>query len=204
MDILVKHLNKHKKKIVLFIDNIGDLLKKFDILEIRRLREILQTVPHLRLIAGSPVMLESILDYQQPLFEFFKVVQLKGLTNEETILLLRKLAEMHHEEKRIDGIIKKTPSRIETLRTLSGGVPRTIALLFMVFIDDEHGNAVSDLEKVLDLVTPLYKHRMDDLPTQQQKIVDAVAKTWDAVSVKELSAVSYTHLTCPAVALLFR
>lgn len=186
-DILVKHLSKHDKKIVLFIDNIGDLLKKFDLLEVRRLREILQTSPYIRLIAGSPVVLESILDYQQPLFEFFKVIQLKGLTSEETILLLKKLAEINHETKRIDAIIKKTPSRIETLRTLSGGVPRTIALLFMVFIDDEHGNAVSDLEKVLDLVTPLYKHRMDDLPTQQQKIVDAVAKNWDAVSVKELS-----------------
>lgn len=186
-DILVKHLNKHDKKIVLFIDNIGDLLKKFDTLEVHRLREILQTIPQVRLIAGSPVMLESILDYQQPLFEFFKVIQLKGLTSEETIQLLKKLAEINHETNRIERIIKKTPSRIETLRTLSGGVPRTIALLFMVFIDDEHGNAVSDLEKVLDLVTPLYKHRMDDLPTQQQKIIDAVAKNWDAVSVKELS-----------------
>jgi GTPase SAR1 family protein len=187
LDILIKYLDKHGKKIVLFIDNIGDLLKKFDELEVHRLREILQTVPHIRLIAGSPVVLESTTDYHQPLFEFFKVIQLKGLTSEETILLLKKLAEINNQTKKIEAIISKTPSRIETLRTLSGGVPRTIALLFIVFIDDEHGNALTDLEKILDMVTPLYKHRMDDLPTQQQKIVDAVAKNWDAVSVKELS-----------------
>jgi hypothetical protein len=45
---------------------------------------------------------------------------------------------------------------------------------------------VSDLEKILDAVTPLYRHRMDDLSPQQQKIVDAVARNWDAISVKDL------------------
>jgi hypothetical protein len=186
-EILLSHLRKSGKKIVLFVDNIGDLLKKFGELEVRRLREILQTVPDIRLIAGSSVVLDSILDYQQPLFEFFKVIQLKGLTYEESVTLLQKLAALHKEEAKIERIIKESPSRIETLRTLSGGVPRTIALLFQVFVDSEHGNALTDLEKILDAVTPLYKHRMDDLPAQQQKIVNAVALNWDAVSVKELT-----------------
>lgn len=185
--ILIKHLDQHKKKIVLLIDNIGQLLAKFEELEVRRLREILQTIPHFRLIAGSPMVLESVLDYQQPLFEFFKMIQLKGLTNEECIALLRQLALVHHEEEKIERIIKHTPERISTLRTLSGGVPRTMSLLFQIFVDNEHGSAMSDLEKVLDAVTPLYKHRMDDLPPQQQKIVDAVAIHWEAISVKELT-----------------
>ncbi|WP_106601331.1 NACHT domain-containing protein [Chitinophaga ginsengisoli] len=185
--ILIKHLDLHKKKIVLLIDNIGQLLARFGELEVRRLREILQTIPHLRLIAGSPVVLESVLDYQQPLFEFFKMIQLKGLTDEECIALLRQLAVVHHEEEKIERIIKNTPERISTLRTLSGGVPRTMSLLFQIFVDNEHGSALSDLEKVLDAVTPLYKHRMDDLPPQQQKIVDAVALHWEAISVKDLT-----------------
>ncbi|NLR80260.1 hypothetical protein [Chitinophaga eiseniae] len=187
LKVLIHHLDRHKKKVILFIDNIGQLLAKFDDLEVRRLREILQTIPHFRLIAGSPVVLESILDYQQPLFEFFKVIQLKGLTDEESIALLRQLAVLHHEEAKIERIIKNSPSRITTLRTLSGGVPRTMVLLFQVFVDHEHGTALSDLEQVLDAVTPLYKHRMDDLPAQQQKIVDAVALHWEAVSVKDLA-----------------
>lgn len=186
-DILVKHLDKHKKKLVLFIDNVGDLLKKLNQLEIFRLREILQTKPHLRLIAASSAILDGILDYQQPFFEFFKMIQLKGLTYDESTALLKKLAALHKETEKIDRIINESPSRIETLRTLSGGVPRTIALLFQVFVDNEHGDAVNDLEKILDAVTPLYKHRMDDLPPQQQKIVDAVARNWEAVSVKQLA-----------------
>jgi len=187
LDILIKYLDRNKKKVMLLIDNVGDLLDKLDRLEIFRLREILQTRPHLRLIAASSAVLDGILDYQQPFFEFFKTVPLMGLSYDESTALLKKLAEMHGETGKIEKIIRETPSRIETLRTLSGGLPRTMALLFQVFVDDEHGNAVNDLEKILDAVTPLYKHRMDDLPAQQQKIVDAVARNWEAVSVKDLT-----------------
>ena len=186
LQVLLNRLDGQKKKIILFIDNIGDLLNKFDKLQIHRLREVLQTKAQIRIIAGSTLSLESLTDYQQPLFEFFKVVRLEGLSYEECLALLRKLSDVYNEQEKIETIIKKSPSRIETLRVLSGGVPRTIALLFHVFIDNEHGTALSDLEKVLDYVTPLYKHRMDDLPTQQQKILDAVAKNWDPISVKQL------------------
>lgn len=82
--------------------------------------------------------------------------------------------------------MQETPERVETLRILTGGVPRTIALMFKILVDHEHESSVKDLERILDAVTPLYKHRMDDLPKQQQKIMDAVAKNWDAISVKEL------------------
>ncbi len=187
-ETLEKDLKGQGKKVVLLIDNIGDLFKKFNEKEVRRLREILQTKKYLRLIAGSPFYLDTVLDYSQPFFEFFKVKRLEGLNEEEARTLLRKLGDVYGEREKIERIIKETPQRIETLRILSSGVPRTIALLFQIFIDHEHEGSLKDLMRVLDAVTPLYKHRMDDLPTQQQKIVDAVARNWDAISVKELSA----------------
>ncbi|PWV56980.1 ATP-binding protein [Chitinophaga sp. S165] len=185
--ILIKHLDQRKNKVLLFIDNIGQLLGKFGELEVRRLREVLQTMPHFRVIAGSPVILSQVLDYQQPLFEFFKMIALQDLTDEESRTLLRQLAVLHHQEEKIEHIIHNTPSRISTFRTLSGGVPRTMSLLFQIFVDNEHGAGLTDLESVLDAVTPLYKHRMDDLPPQQQKIIDAVALNWEAISVKDLT-----------------
>ncbi len=185
-DIIEKYLHKHSKKIILLIDNVGDILKKLDKSEVHRLREVLQTKKEIRLIAGSPFYLETILDYQQPLFEFFKVIRLDGLNEQETQNLLLKLGELHNEKDKIDKIINEMPERIETLRTLTGGVPRTIALMYRIFTDHNDESTVKDLERILDSVTPLYKHRMDDLPVQQQKIVDAVAKKWDAISVKEL------------------
>jgi GTPase SAR1 family protein len=185
-ELLEKQLKKSKKKLVLLVDNIGDMMKKLEKTEVHRLRELLQTKSEIRLIAGSPFYLETVLDYQQPLFEFFKVLRLDGLNEKETQHLLKKLGEINDERGTIEKIISETPERIETLRTLTGGVPRTIALMFNIFVQYNNEDVVKDLEKILDAVTPLYKHRMDDLPTQQQKIVDAVARNWDGISVKEL------------------
>lgn len=186
-EILVKSLKNRNKVLVLFIDNFGDLLKKFSDLEIKRLREILMTCSSLRLIAASPVLIEQILDYQKPLFEFFKTIPLKGLNNEEIKNLLLKLSELDNSVKQINHIIEHNPERIEILRILTGGVTRTIVSLYKIFVDNVGGSSIKDLQLTLDAVTPLYKHRMDDLPKNQQKIVDIVAKSWDATSVKSIA-----------------
>jgi len=185
-DMLESALDRKEKKLLLLIDNIGDMFKKIDEMEVRRLRELLQTKPQIRLIGASPFYLESLLDYKQPMFEFFKVIRLDELTSEETFHLLLKLGEIHSEKEKIEKIINETPRRVESLRTLTGGVPRTIALMFNIFIEHEHESSLKDLDRILDNVTPLYKHRMDDLPAQQQKIVDALARNWDPISVKDL------------------
>jgi tetratricopeptide (TPR) repeat protein len=186
LEIITKELSKKNKNIVLFIDNFGDMLKKFSDLEIKRLREILTTNTNFRLVAASPVMIDQILDYQKPLFEFFKTVPLKGLDNNEITSLLRKLSDLDGSQNKIDNIIENHPERIEILRLLTGGVTRTIVSLYRIFIDNVGGTSIRDLQLTLDAVTPLYKHKMDDLPPMQQKIVDAVAKSWDATSVKEI------------------
>ena len=186
-DLIKKKLNEKGKKIVIFLDNFGDMARKFKERELQRLREILMSSPELRLIAASSVVLEFTYDYSKPFYEFFKVYNLKNLNQEEAKNLVRKLGESYKSEE-IERIIENEPQRLEALRRLTGGVPRTIVLLYEIFVDNETGNAFKDLEMTLDRVTPLYKHRMDDLPTQQQEIVDIIALNWDAISVKEIAA----------------
>jgi tetratricopeptide (TPR) repeat protein len=52
---------------------------------------------------------------------------------------------------------------------------------------DDSANVFEDLELILDRITPLYKHRMDDLSGQQQAIMDAIAMNWDASATKEIA-----------------
>lgn len=61
-------------------------------------------------------------------------------------------------------------------------------MLYQVLLDDPNGKALEGLEKALDKMTPLYKHRIEDLPIQQSRIVDVIAKKWDAVSAKDIAA----------------
>lgn len=184
--LLSKSLRSNGKKIVLMIDNFGDMLKKFQDREHQRLREVLITSSDIRIIGTSSVMLESTYDYSKPFYEFFDVIQLEGLDREETISFLLKLSERYKQEE-VENIVKNNPGRVEALRRLTGGVPRTIVLLFEIFADSNNGNSFKDLESVLDRVTPLYKHRMDDMSAQMQEIIDVIAMNWDAISTKEIA-----------------
>ncbi len=184
---LIGELKKRKIKLVLLLDNFNDLIGKFTRKENQRLREVLLTSKYMRFIGTSSAILEFYYDYREPLFDFFKVITLNELNQDETIMLLTKLGETYGAEE-IKTIIREQPERIDALRRLTGGVPRTVVLLFEIFIDDVDGNSFKDLEAILDRVTPLYKHRLDNLSTQQQAIIDAIAQNWDAVSTKEIAA----------------
>lgn len=185
-DWLEKELKRSGKKVILFIDNFGEMTSKLTDEEAHRLRKILQTSPDIRIFAASAVVMEAFYRYDHPFYEFFKVIELKGLDKNETRDLLLKLAQ-HYKKDAVTQIVEQHPGRVEALRRITGGVIRTIVLLFEIFADDDDGSAFKDLEVVLDRVTPLYKHRMDDLSDQQQAIVEAIALNWDALSVKEIT-----------------
>lgn len=184
--LLQKRLQEAKRKLVLFIDNFGDMLAKYRKKERQRLREVLIQCNDIRIVGGSSVVLEFYYDYSEPFFEFFKVIPLEGLNQKETEELLLQLSETYKTET-VKQIVKSNPGRIEALRRLTGGVPRTIILLFEIFLDQKKGDSFQDLEIILDRVTPLYKHRMDGLPSQKQDIIDTIALNWDAVGVKEIA-----------------
>lgn len=192
---LEKELRAKDKKALILVDNIDELLGKLKEKEQRRLREIMIESSSFRIIGGSTKMLEQHFDYGKPFYEFFKIVKLQGLNKEDSIKFLRAIGKGEQKEK-IEKIIKNEPARIETLRRLTGGVPRTLVMLFDIFLDDG-GNAFEDLLKILDEATPLYKHRMDDLPPVLQDIVHTIAINWDGMYTKEIA--KKTRLTSKEV-----
>ncbi|MDH3347525.1 MAG: tetratricopeptide repeat protein [Desulfobulbaceae bacterium] len=183
--VLNEFLLSKGKRLVLFIDNFGDMLDRFTDLELKRLRDIFHTSKHIQLIAASAQTLEYTYKYEQPFFEFFKIIRLKNLNKSDAVALLRQLAKRYGAENEIDRISNKEPERIETIRLLTGGVPRTVVLLFEIFLD-KSGNVFEDLEALLDRVTPLYKHRMDGLKPQQQAIIDVIALSWDGIGTADI------------------
>jgi TPR repeat protein len=182
---LEKKLKKHKKKLLLLVDNIDEFLTKLKPKEQHQLREILLTSSSFVIVGGSTKMFEQQYDYSKPFYEFFKIIRLEALSFDESVALLKVLGD-EKQSKKIDEIIAQTPQRIETLRRVTGGVPRTMVMLFDIFVED-NGNAFDDLMKILDEVTPLYKDRMDDLPPVLQEIVDTIALNWDGMSTKEIA-----------------
>ncbi|TMP37535.1 ATP-binding protein [Pseudoalteromonas rubra] len=189
IQLLSDRLKKQDKRVVLFIDNLVELFENFNRKETEILREVLTTNPYFRLIGGSAVSLEAFYDHQAPFYQFFEVINLAGLDKPDTEALLRALASHsgEREEQRLLAILEQEPQRIESIRRLTGGIPRTLVILFNILMEGANGKTYALLEETIDRTTPLYKHRMDDLAPQQKPIVNAIALHWDAISAKEIA-----------------
>ena len=185
-ELLEQALIERKRKLIVFIDNIDDLLQKFSPREHKRLREIFSESGEIRIVGASSVSLEYHYDYGHSFYQFFKMPQLRGLSTDETKTLLLNLGQLYKRE-RVKEIVENQIGRVEALRRLTDGVIRSIIILYEIFVDDNQGDAFMDLEKILDSVTPLYKQRMDSLTPQQQEIVDFIALSWDAVGTREIA-----------------
>lgn len=185
-EILLDAIHAKRKKLLLIIDNFGDMFKRFNKQEKQRLREIMMTCADLRVIASSSLV-RLLFSYDAPLYEFFKIEQLEGLDPKETELLLEKIGEQFPQNP-ANELIKKHPGKIESLRRITGGIPRSIILLWEILFFDKDGSAFNLLEIILDRITPLYKHQIDDLPTQQQNILVALGTGFDAMSAREIAA----------------
>ena len=188
-DLIQNSLDENKQKIIVFVDNLGELFKDFNEIEHAQLREVLSLHPQIRLIGGSSQLLEAHFDGAAPFYQFFKLVNLKPINEMEMHELLRSLAKQTSEEavKTIEEIITEHPERIEAVRRLTDGVPRTIVLLFQIIMEGAKESSYAYLEETIDKTTPLYKHRMDDLSRQQKAIVHVMAMNWDAMSTKEIA-----------------
>lgn len=188
-ELIQDHLDNNQQKIIVFVDNLGELFKDFDNNEHAQLREVLSLHSQIRLIGGSSQLLEAHFDVSAPFYQFFKLINLKSIDETEMHQLLRSLATQTGEEavKTIEEIITEHPERIEAVRRLTDGVPRTIVLLFQIIMEGAKESSYAYLEETIDKTTPLYKHRMDDLSRQQKAIVHVIAMNWDAMSTKEIA-----------------
>lgn len=186
-EILSDVLTAHSKQIILFIDNFGKLLNNFSNREYYRFYQILGESPFLRIVAASTVTLNALTQNRNSFQSLFQAKRLNGLNRQETYDLLLELATSRNKTKLMRRIITQQPSRVESLRILTGGVIRTIVLLFEIFIEHEESHTLADLNAVLDRVTPLYKSRMDDLSPPQRGVVNTIALHWEAINSKEIA-----------------
>lgn len=184
---LQNFLKSKNKTAILFIENINFFLKKLSEEEKIRLKSILTSGSNFRIIGSSTSFNDGTIDFGDPFYKFFNTVQLDGLNQQDCEKLLIKIGQQYGEENQIKEIIENYPGRVEALRRLTGGVPRTISYLFQIFLDNENGKAIKDLYLLIDTLTLLYKSELDQLSTQQQKVIDAIARKWDAISVKEIA-----------------
>ena len=186
LELLLGAADSVGSRLVLLLDNV-DIL--FDRLKAQAwaLRELLSRERRVVLVGASASHPEMTYTYGAAFYDFFKVHELRGLPEDEARQLILHLADLRGAVH-VRRLVESEPARLRTLHTLSGGNPRTMVLLYFVLAQSTEGDVRTDLERLLDHITPLYKARIEALSDQAQKIVDAVAVHWHPITAAETAA----------------
>jgi tetratricopeptide (TPR) repeat protein len=193
-----KRWAKHEgRRPLLLLDNIDLILSGLDGQD-WSLRRVLQEAGGIVVVGATAGYLETTSDPQAAFYDFFQVTVLERLSQDELLACLRQLAQARGEGgKKVREVIDRDPGRIRTLYDLTGGNPRTLVLLYLLLELDSGGDVLSDLERLLDQVTVLYKARVEDLAPQARVVLDALALYWNPATAADLASVC--GLETPAV-----
>lgn len=189
-----KWIENEKRRPLLLLDNIDLILDG-----LKKEQAVLLEQAHMPggiiIVGGSATHVESIMDEKSEIASHFQVIKLDRLTKEELIACLRSLALARGEEgAKVLSLLDKDAARIRALHDLTGGNPRTLTLLYMLLELNSEGDVFSDLERLLDQVTVLYKARIEDLSAQSRVVLDAVALAWNPVLASEVAAATFLEV----------
>ena len=175
------------RRVLLLIDNLNDVLASISDPEpLHRLRAFLMEDSRVMLIGGATRYFPQITDVDQPFYDFFRTFELKPLSLDEMKACLVALAQNHGGAK-VEKTVQEREGTMQSLHLLTGGNPRLIKTFYRLLAEGLQGDIRADLERLLDEFTPYFKSIIDALPTQQQRIFDAVALNWDPVEVATIA-----------------
>ena len=195
LDLLAGWAKKEDRGLVLLFDNaelIFDRLKDYH----SEISSALSAKNRLLFFGAATVPIEMVSDSNGPLYNAFKIHELRGLNDEETRETLRALSRLRRAP-RVAELIERDPARIRSLNLLAGGNLRTIVFIFQALAHGSDDSIRADFEQLLDQYTPLYKHRFESLSTQSQQVMDALALNWDPATAADLA--EKLHLDTNAV-----
>ncbi len=175
------------RRALLLIDNLNDVLASIrDPEPLHRLRAFLMEDSRVMLIGGATRYFPEVTDVDQPFYDFFRAFELKPLSLEEMKACLLALAQSRGGET-VEKAVREREGTMRSLHLLTGGNPRLIKTFYRLLAEGLRGDIRADLERLLDEFTPYFKSIVDALPTQQQRIFDAVALNWDPVDVATIA-----------------
>ncbi|MFH1121971.1 MAG: tetratricopeptide repeat protein [Bacteroidota bacterium] len=179
-----KTLKLQNKKLLLLLDNIDRIFENIGD-DAHLLRELLTNHKDLRIIGGSVRMSEHYWKYNKPFYEFFRIIRLESLTRDEVGELLTYWSSCMNLSD-VSNFLKNNPGKIETIRLLTDGMPRTLLNFLEILIDRNDQKGYEYLRLIIDHATPVYQERLNYLPPAQRKVIIELANYWDAVKVNQL------------------
>lgn len=176
------------KRPLLLLDNLDLIINGIGKEQDWSFRRELQKPGGIVVVGASVAYLEATADSKAAFYDFFQIILLEPLSRTELLSCLEYLARQRGDAgKNVIKILSQEPERIHTLYDLTGGNPRTLALLCALLEFNTADDVMGDLEHLLDQVTVLYKARVEDQAPQARVVLDALALNWNPATAADLA-----------------
>ena len=187
---LMDYCQSSGKRLILFVENIDTVLDQFgNEREVHTLRASLMESSEILLVGSANTVFGGIRSHGEPFYEFFRLFILQGLTAEETFDVLKQFADSAGE-KDVLTLLDLGQGRLETIRRLTGGNPRLLALTCDMLLESPLGESFEVLERLIDEQTPYFKARIEELPIQARKVFHCLANAWTPMLAREVARAS--------------
>lgn len=190
---IVQASQRLNRRLLLLVDNTDMLLNNLGKQGQWALRTILQQESRLMWVGGSYQSLEANSQYHDAFLDFFRVLELRPLSLAEMQQALLALARTFGGETAAELMqqqIQNQPERLPILRQLSGGNPRTTVMLYELLASKQSVDIRTDLEALLDSMTPLYKARLESLAESPRKLLAHILEYWAPITLAKLAEMS--------------
>ena len=136
----------------------------------------------LMLIASATGTVDQ--DYERPLFQVFKTLDLQTWTSDDCIAYFNRRRALENQPD----LSPAETARARAIAEFIGGNPRLAQLLGEVLASPDARGVAATLDALSDHLADYYRHRLEDLPPQSAALLDALIRKGEPCTQTELAA----------------
>src|SRR5208337_2437782 len=185
------------KTLLVILENLDTILRSLGEEGQRKWRSSTQNSPFWSVLATTPSLSEDISDHASPFYGFFEIQPLEGLSVQDAVTLLQRLAECQGRRDIADYVSSpEGRARVRAVQQLANGNHRIFVIFYEFLANDKETDLVEPVLKTIDFLTPYYQSQMKELSPQQRKLVEFLCRFRSAANVKTIASTCFvSHQT---------
>jgi tetratricopeptide (TPR) repeat protein len=165
------------KRLVLVVENLNMLFGgQIGEQDAWVLRKTLMNEQRIMLIGTATSRFSVMDEYNQALYELFRIIELDPLADEEVQAVWTEAAGQTAPRH-----------QLRPIQILTGGNPRLIRILSEFAAKTSFRSLMEDLTRLVDEHTEYFKHHLDNLPPQERKVFVVLADLWDPSTARQIA-----------------
>ncbi|MCH7668999.1 MAG: tetratricopeptide repeat protein, partial [Acidobacteria bacterium] len=174
--------------IVVFVENIDQILDTMGDLGQQRFRHYLQTTESLLIVASTTTLSRDLTRQDSPFFGFFTTSNLAPFDEHTASEMLTAIAEASGQTATADFVRTETGiARLRAIEHLAGGQPRMWATFGQTLTPADLDELVNTLLTQFDELTPYYQEQLARLSPLQRRIVGTLAQADRPLTIDSLA-----------------